>query len=436
MKLVQLTPGAGGMYCGNCFRDNALVAALRRQGHDTLMVPLYLPLTLDEPATANTPTFFGGINVYLDQVLPFHRHLPHWFRHLFDAPALLKLASGRAAKTKAEDVGELTLSMLRGEDGNQARDLDELVDWLAGQPHPDVVFLSNALLVGLARRIKQRLKTRVVVFLQSEETFLDSIPNPCGEKCWSALAERGGDVDGWIAPTRYFADRMASRLRLPAERVRVVPNGIHLAGYDQLPDRAAKRPGDPLTVGFFARMCPEKGLDLVVDAFIELRRRARVPNLRLKLGGGCGPTDEPFVAQQRDRLAQAGLADSVSFHPNVSRDEKVAFYASCDVLSVPARISEAFGLYVIESLAAGTPLVLPDRVGFPELLDATGGGALCGPNTAPALADELEPLLLNPIQLHELGATGREAVFAHYTDDAMARAIARVAGEWAAGGRG
>lgn len=436
MKLVQLTPGAGGMYCGNCFRDNALVAALRRQGHDTLMVPLYLPLTLDEAATANTPTFFGGINVYLDQVLPFHRSLPHWFRQMFDAPALLKLASGRAAKTKAEDVGELTLSMLRGEDGNQARDLDELVDWLATQPHPDVVFLSNALLVGLARRIRQRLNTRVVVFLQSEETFLDSIPNPCGEQCWSALAERASDVDGWIAPTRYFADRMASRLHLPAERVRVIPNGISLTGYDQLPARAAKRPGDPLTFGFFARMCPEKGLDLVVDAFIELRRRARVPNLRLKLGGGCGPVDEPFVAQQRDKLAQAGLADSVSFHPNVSRDEKVAFYASCDVLSVPARISEAFGLYVIESLAAGTPLVLPDRVGFPELLDATGGGVLSGPNTVLALADELEPLLLNPIQLHELGTTGREAVFARYTDDAMAGAIAQVACEWAAAGRG
>jgi hypothetical protein len=201
------------MYCGNCFRDNALVAALRRQGHDTLMVPLYLPLTLDEAPTVSTPTFFGGINVYLDQVLPFHRHLPQWFRHLLDAPALLRMASGHAAKTKAEDVGELTLSMLRGEDGNQRRDLDELVDWLATQPPPDAVFLSNALLVGLARRLKERLRTQVIVFLQSEETFLDSIPDPCGRACWDLLAERATDVDGWISPTRYFANRMTQRLR-------------------------------------------------------------------------------------------------------------------------------------------------------------------------------------------------------------------------------
>jgi glycosyltransferase involved in cell wall biosynthesis len=415
------------MYCGNCFRDNALVAALRRQGHDTLMVPLYLPLTLDEAVTANTPTFFGGINVYLDQILPFHRRLPHWFRHWFDAPALLKLASGRAAKTRAEDVGALTLSMLRGEDGNQARELDELVDWLAEQARPEAVFLSNALLVGLARRLKKRLNTRVFAFLQSEETFLDSIPEPYGSQCWAQLAERASDVDGWISPTRYFADRMAPRLRLPPDRVCVVPNGISLAGYDQLPPRTAKRPGEPLTLGFFARMCPEKGLAQVVDAFIELRRHGRVPQLRLKIGGGCNSVDEPFVRQQRAKLARAGLAADASFHPNVSRTDKLAFYAACDVLSVPAQISEAFGLYVIESLAAGTPLVQPDRVGFPELLHATGGGVLYGANTAPALARELEPLLLNPARLRELGDLGRAAVFAHYSDDVMARHVAQVA---------
>ena len=287
------------------------------------------------------------------------------------------------------------------------------------------MFLSNALLVGLARRLKERLRTQVIVFLQSEETFLDSIPDPCGRDCWQLLAERAADVDGWIAPTRYFADRMAQRLRLPSERVRVVPNGISLEGYDQLPVRSAKRPGDPLTLGFFARMCPEKGLDLVVDSFIELRRRGRVLNLRLKVGGGCGPTDEPYVAQQREKLAAAGLADAASFHPNVSREEKIAFYASCDVLSVPARISESFGLYLIESLAAGTPLVQPDLVGFAEILDDTGGGVICGPNTVDALVGELEPLLLNPVQLHELGQDGRESVFARYADAHMAAGIIR-----------
>ena len=81
VTIVQITPGAGAMYCGNCFRDNALVAALRQMGHDVTMVPLYLPLTLDEEdQSAGTPIFFGGINVYLEQKLGLFRKAPRWLR--------------------------------------------------------------------------------------------------------------------------------------------------------------------------------------------------------------------------------------------------------------------------------------------------------------------------------------------------------------------
>src|SRR2546430_4099685 len=125
MNIGQIAPGAGGMYCGNCFRDTALVPALRRQGHEVLMGPLYLPLTLDEDdQSAGTPIFFSGINVYLEQKSPLFRAAPGWFHDLFTSRALLKLAAGKAAKTRAQDLGELTLSMLRGEEGNQARELD------------------------------------------------------------------------------------------------------------------------------------------------------------------------------------------------------------------------------------------------------------------------------------------------------------------------
>ena len=410
------------MYCGNCFRDNALVAALRREGHDTVMVPLYLPMTLDESSTTGgTPTFFGGINVYLDQKLAWYRRAPHWLRGLADSPRLLKWASGRAAKTRAGDVGDLTVSMLLGERGNQARDLTELTDWLRHLPRPDAVFLSNALLAGFARQLRSVLGCRIVCFLQSEESFLDSMPEPWRTRAWDALIDGASDVDLWIAPTAYFARQMEHRLRLRAGRVRVVPNGISLDGYDRLPVRVPKAPGDPLSLGFFARMCHDKGLDLVVDAFIALRRAGRLPRLLLRVGGGCGPGDEPFVAGLKDRLSAAGLLDSVSFHPNVSRDEKVAFYASCDVLSVPSRMSESFGLFLVEALAAGTPLVQPAVAGFPEILADTGGGVISGPNTSEALAAALEPLLLAPARLHALGQAGRAAVMDRYHDGAMAR---------------
>ncbi len=410
------------MYCGNCFRDNALVAALRRQGHDTVMVPLYLPMTLDEAATTGTtPTFFGGINVYLSQISALHRRAPGFLRDLLNSPALLKWAAGKAAKTRAEDVGELTISMLNGEHGNQARELEEMVTWLEQLPKPDAVYLSNALLVGFARQLRIRLKTRVICFLQSEESYLDSIAEPERTRCWETLRQRAADIDGWIAPTHYFANRMASRLGLPATRLQVVPNGILLDGYPKAP-RTLHRPP---SMGFFARMCPEKGLDTVVDAFIELRRRGRIQDLRLRVGGGCGPGDEAFVAQQRDRLAKTGLSSEASFHPNLSRSEKIEFLSSCDVISVPSKMSEAFGLYVIEAMAAGTAVVQPDTCGFRELIEATGGGALCGPATAHALADCLEPLFLTPNRLRELGEAGRVAVASGFTDDAMARGIVR-----------
>ena len=269
--------------------------------------------------------------------------------------------------------------------------------------------------------LKKKLKTPVICFLQSEEAFLDSMPEPWRTRGWKELTERSKGMDGWIAPSRFFADRMTSRLGLPAGAVQVVHNGIHLEGYDALPERPDPTPGQPLTLGFFARLCPEKGLDTVVDAFIRLRRDGRNPLLRLKIGGGCGPGDEPFVDRMRQRLAAAGLASEFSIHPNVSRAEKVQFYASCDVISVPSRAEEAFGLYVIESLAAGTPLVQPAAGAYPELLAATGGGTICGANTAEALADTLDPLLRDPRRLRELGQAGRSVVVREFTDEIMAR---------------
>jgi glycosyltransferase involved in cell wall biosynthesis len=435
MNLVQITPGAGGMYCGNCFRDNALVAALRRQGHEVLMVPLYLPMTLDEESqAAGVPTFFGGINVYLQQQSAFFRRAPKWLHSLLDSPFLLKLAAGRAAKTRAADVGELSLSMLRGEEGNQARELDELLAWLKTQPKPDVVMLSNAMLVGLARKLKAELGCKIVCNLQGEDAFLDSMPSPHREQVWALLAERCRDCDLFIAPSRYFGDTMAKRLNLPIDKVKVVFNGISLEGYGHkgqvTGDKAAS--GAPLspatsrlspTLGYFARMCREKGLDLLVETFIELKRRNRVPNLKLKVGGGCGPGDEPFVAQLRKHLRRAGCLDDVEFHPNLTREQKVSFLQSLTVFSVPALYGEGFGLYLIEALAAGVPVVQPRHAAFPELVEATGGGVIAEANAA-ALAAAIESLLLDPVRLRAFGEAGQRAVADRFTMEQMATGVA------------
>jgi len=412
------------MYCGGCFRDNALVTELRKLGHDTLMLPLYLPLTLDEAdQSAGTPIFFSGVNVYLEQKFPWFRGAPKWLHRALASPSLLKLLGGMAGRTRAEEVGELTLSMLRGEEGNQAREVDELVTWLKTNHRCDVLSLSNVLLAGMARRLKQELRSPVVCMLQGEDTFLDGLPERQRAMAWKILSERARDIDLLIAPSRYFGDLMARRLNLSAERVRVVHNGINVNGYG-VQSPKSKVQSQPV-LGYFARMCREKGLELAVDVFIELKKRGRVTNLRFRVGGGCGPGDGPFVEEQKGRLDEAGVLTDTTFFPNVSRAEKISFLESLDVFCTPALYGEAFGLYVIESLAAGVPVVQPRHAAFPEIVEATGGGLIAEPN-AGALANAVEELLLNPTRARALGEAGHTAVLQRFSVQRMAEGVLNV----------
>jgi glycosyltransferase involved in cell wall biosynthesis len=425
VNIVQITPGAGGMYCGNCFRDNALVAALRKRGHQTLMVPLYLPMTLDEEnQSAGTPTFFSGVNVYLEQKSAFFRNAPDWLHRLLASPTLLKWAAGRAAKTRAEDVGDLTISMLRGEEGNQVRELDELIAWLKIQGQPDIICLSNALLVGMTRRFKSDLGAAVVCMLQGEDAFLDSLPERDRKPAWQILTERAKEVDLFIAPSRYFGEVMARRLGIPPHKIKVIYNGINLDGYTTSPT-----PHSPPVLGYFARMCSEKGLDTLVEAFLILKQRGKIPQLKLRIGGGCGPSDEEFIAPLKRKLEAAGVSGDVEFHPNVSRDGKLAFLKSLTVLSVPARFGEAFGLYVIEALASGVPVVQPRAASFTELVEASGGGALFEPEKPAALAEAVEQLLLQPGRVQSLSEAGRKAALADFSVDRMTENVERAFAE-------
>lgn len=409
------------MYCGNCFHDNTLVAALRELGHDATMLPLYLPINVDEAdQSAGNPIFFGGVNVYLQQKSSFFRKGPRWLHRLLNSRGLLEWAAGRAAKTRASDVGDILLSMLRGESGNQDREITELIAWLREQAKPDVICLSNALLIGMSRRLKAELQTPVVCLLQGEEPYLDALPDSHREPAWQLLTERAAEVDTWIAASRWNADRMIARLKLKPERVHVVHNGIRLEGFERETRNAKPGTQKAPVLGFFARMCKDKGLDVLVEAYIHVKNRGKVPRLKLHIGGGCGPGDELFVKQMRQRLAATGYIGEASFHPNLNHAEKIAFLEAMDVFSVPAHYGEAFGLYLIEAMAAGVPVVQPRTAAFPEIVEASGGGLLCEPQNPKALGEAIEDLLLNPAQARVLGETGRRAVAEHFNATTMA----------------
>ena len=421
MNIIQITPGAGGMFCGGCFRDNALVIALRKLRHDVLMVPLYLPLTLEETdASAGMPIFFGGINVYLEQKIPLFRRAPSWLRRIFSRPGLLKWAAGSAAKTRPEDLGALTISMIRGEEGFQAAELEELAGWLRQHAQPDLIVLSNALLLGLARGLKRRLGTPVVCMLQGEDSFLDSLPSPYRDLVWETLAARATDVELFIAPSHYFGGLMGRRLQLSPDQFRVIYNGIPLDGF-----HPASQPPPSPTLGFFARMCREKGLDQLVQAFLILKRRATIPNLQLRAGGGLSPADAPFLESLQRELEAAGCGRDAAFFPNLDRAGKQNFLRSLTVFSVPAVYGEAFGLYILEAAASGLPLVQPRHAAFPELIEAIGGGVLADPGPEP-LALEIEKLFLTPGLAASLGAAGRRAVVRDFSIETMAARLVEV----------
>ena len=420
MRIVQLTPGAGGMFCGACLRDNAVVAGFRKLGHSVTLLPLYLPLKTDEPdQSEGAPIFFGGINVYLDEHLPLFRHSPGWMRRLLDSPRLLRLVGTRAAQTRPEDVGDLTVSMLRGEEGNQLRELEELSGWLSGQERPDLVCLSNGLLAGVVRKLKRDLGVAVVVTLQGEDAFLDALPPRNRDAAWRELALRVAEADGIVAASRYYADRMADRLGLARGRIHVVPNGISLSGW-----RVAEAPPQPPVLGYLARMCPDKGLDRLVEAYIRIRRSGRCGGLRLAVAGGMGASDEPFVERLKARLRSEGLLGDCEFRANLEHSAKQDYMRGLTVLSVPAHYGEAFGLYLLEAMASGVPFVQPATAAFPEITAESGGGILCAPDDPESLADAIVSVVEDPEFSACLGRSGRASVERLYNNEASARHLA------------
>ncbi len=415
MRLLQLTPGTGNFHCGSCLHDNALVRALRARGHDALMVPLYLPFVAEETAVApDTPIFLGGLSVYLAQKFPRLRRVPGWLNRVFSSPVLLRQLAHFAGLTSARDLGESTLSMLRGEDGRQAGELDRLIEWLRPLPPPDVICLSNSLLVGMATQLKKEFRCPVVCTLQGEASFLDDLSDAYRQTAWQLLAERAAGVDHFIAVSAYFGELMRTRLGLDAARVTVIHPGIAVENFSP----AATPPATP-TIGYFARLHPTKGLATLVEAFLLLQRDKAVPGLRLRIAGAQTGGDLPFAKQLAAKIAAAGQSSAVDWLPNLDRAAKADFLRSLSVFSVPATYGEAFGLYVIEALAAGVPVVQPRHGAFSEVLAATGGGLLCEPDDPAALAAALRSLLLDPARARQLGAAGRAAVAQNFSSAAM-----------------
>ncbi len=416
MKIVNIVPGFGGtFYCGNCLRDSVMVKTMKDRGHDAITLPVYLPLTMeDDPNETEMPVFYGAVNIYLKQNYKMFRHMPGWLEKFFNSQPILKYAAKKAGSTRAGGLESMTISMLKGADGFQKAELQQLIDFLRDHEKPDMVHLSNALLTGLAGKIKEELNIPVVCTLQDEDVWVDAMDEPHRQRIWDLLHENIANVDVFVAVSHYFGGIMQKKMNIPDEKLEVVRIGVDPERYHvNVPDTETP------AIGYLSRMSKSNGLEILIDAFIQLKDQSRFKNLRLRLSGGMTGDDKPFIRKQVKKLKKKNYLKDVEFVDNYSGEHLLSFFQSMTVLSVPVLKGEAFGLYQLEALASGIPLVQPALGAFPEVIEATGGGAIYKPNTAEALASKLEEVLSNSENLMHMSRMGREATEGDFSSYAV-----------------
>lgn len=422
MKIVHIIPGFGGtFYCGNCLRDSGVVASLKSMGHDAVTLPMYLPLSMNGQVNNDgIPVFYGAVNIYLKQ-FPVFRHMPKWFEKLMNSSAMLKFAAKKSGSTRASGLEDLTESMLMGADGHQSAELQHLVDFLKYHEKPDVIHVSNVLLLGMAQKLREEVKVPVVYSLQDEDVWVDAMHENRREKMWQLLAEKAKDVTAFIAVSDFFAGVMQKKMSIPDKKLHVLHVGVKPEAYPY-----SKPAGNPQAIGYLSRICEENGFEILVDAFIQLKENPAFKTLKLIATGGMTGDDTRFITKQINKFKQKNLSSYFELRQDFNQSALGDFFASVSVLSVPVLKGEAFGLYQIEALASGIPLVQPALGAFPEIVNASGGGVLFEPNTASALAQKLSEVLLNPSKLEAMSIAGRKAVEEHFNCGVLSQKMVEI----------
>jgi glycosyltransferase involved in cell wall biosynthesis len=419
MNILSITAGAAEMYCGSCLRDNALAAALLARGHAVTLLPIYTPTVTDEPnMSSGRRVFLGGISVYLQHHVPLFRHTPWFLDRLWDAPGVIKRFAARSIDVDPRMLGALTVSTLEGEVGHQRKEFDKLIAWLREEPRPDVVNLPNSMLIALAAPIRRAIDRPIVVTLQGEDLFLGALPDPFREQALTLIRERVQDVDLFVAVSDYYAAFMSDYLRIPRAKIRTVPLGVNVD--DLLPRVNARPPDRPYTIGYFARIAPEKGLHNLAEAYRLLRQQHGLPPSLLVAAGYLGSSQRKYFATIARTLEDCGLANEFSYLGTVDRATKIRFLQGLDVLCVPSGYHEPKGLYLLEAMSCGVPVVEPNHGAFPEMIGRTGGGVLAASERPADLADALAALWRDPERAAALSQRAAHGVRARYTIDLMA----------------
>jgi len=414
MKIAWITPGSGGsFYCQNCIRDNLMAQALYKAGHQIVILPMYLPgfIEFNNQISIAPNVFYGAISVFLEQKLPFLKSLPGWMLKPLNSKPLLKLAAKFSGSTSASSLEDLTLSVLSGEHGNQAKELQQLVDWLEQNEPWDVVHLSNALLIGLAHTIKLKTKAKITCSLQDEDSWINSMSPGSSELAWQLIQEQSQNVDVFFPVSHYYAHKMTARLNIPPEKIKVIYPPVNTDIYKDI--HSFK--GTPPTIGFMSRMSAALGLGILVDAYLILKSNPSYQNIKLKVIGGYTPADKPFLKTIKNKLSKLTNFNDVTFIETLDQQSIISFLSSISLLSVPVPGGEAFGSYLLEAMACEVPVVQPNVGAYPEIIEATGGGITFEPCTAETLAATIADLLSDHQTLVKLGQQGKNSVLEKFS---------------------
>jgi glycosyltransferase involved in cell wall biosynthesis len=386
-------------------RDNALAAELMRQGHDVILLPLYTPTRTDERNVSDRHLFFGGLHVYLEVKYKYFRRRHRWLDWLLDSPRLVRMLTKNSSTTDPHMLGEFTVSVLEGEHGPHKVEVEKLTEWLEHEPKPDIVSLPYTLLISLAEPLKAALGCPVTCSLQGEELFLGNLIEPYRSRALELIREQVRHVDSFLAVSEYEAEFMTGFFGIPKDKIHVTGLGINTEGFE--PRRREER--GPFRIGYMARVAPEKGLHVLAEAYRELRGRDLPPS-RLEVGGYLRGEHAPYLDEVKRRMREWGLADEFHYHGELDRDGKIQFLQGLDVMSVPCTYDEPKGIFLLEAMACGVPVVQPRRGSFPETIGNTNAGLLVEPDDAVALADGLQQVWQNGDLAHRLSEAGPPAV--------------------------
>jgi glycosyltransferase involved in cell wall biosynthesis len=424
MKIVYLITGSGGsFYCGNCYRDMLYLKAIRKvDGMTAKAIPLYLPAdSTSREEGMDNHVFFGAISMYLREKVRFLRNMPLFLEKFFDLAPFLKLASQQAGTTRTEGLEDLTLNMIGGDNAFRNDEVDRLVKYLLKDGKPDIIHLSNALIIGLARQLKKRLDVKIVCSLLNEDDWVDDMVEPYKAKAWKMISREAVNVDSFITPSNYYRELFIKKTGVPGNNIFVVP-----LGFDPEPVEIPKEGSRAPAVGYFCRVNYHNGFDKLTDAFIDLKNKNLIPGLTLNVCGGFTGDDKPFIAEQIKKIRDKGYQKSIKIYPEFHGNKKLEFFRDVDVISVPVRKYDGYGLYILEANSSGVPVVQPATGGFPEIVKITGGGIVYEPDTVEKLSEELYRILTDNDLRDGLAQKGRKGVRSELSLDKMSQGLSEV----------